>query len=163
MHVIHCHFGSSSKLESRGIFKNVQCRVPSWPVERGARCEDRLCANQKQVVGSLRTLFECKQALDILIVATVQTKRTSTTEDLTTIPVGMRKQKVLGPTVQKTTGRNLQIISKDEQLRWMRQQWAKICCSHVRLFIVAWGTMHLCGILSEDHCRRSGQSHHSPV
>ena len=47
--------------------------------------------------------------MDILIMATVQDQEKSTAEDLTTVLVGMKTQKVLGPTVQKTTGRDLQL------------------------------------------------------
>ena len=74
------------------IFKRVQCRIPAWPVERRARCEDPLCATRSRMFGNLRTLSVCRQAWDILITATVQDQETSSTEDVTAALVAMKKQ-----------------------------------------------------------------------
>ena len=46
-----------------------------WNEEHAVKID---CVPPATGVGGLKTLFECKQALDVLIVATVQTKRTST-------------------------------------------------------------------------------------
>ena len=49
----------------------VQRRVPPWTVEQGARMGLTMC-HQGMLFGSLRTLSECKQALDIPIMAPAQ-------------------------------------------------------------------------------------------
>ena len=50
MHVAAAILAQAQSLSPEEIFKSVQRRVPTWLLERGARCEDRLCANQKQIV-----------------------------------------------------------------------------------------------------------------
>ena len=57
----------------------VQGRTPSWPGERGARCEDRMYAT-RSMLAEAQEHYKVQAGMDIPIMATVQARRRATQE-----------------------------------------------------------------------------------